>query len=501
MFSKWSSSLILSATLLIPLAGARGQTPHPPAPHVEGELLVSPRQGVSDSELEATYVGHGGKKIRTLSQIKVHQISVPAQALESIETALQKNPKVAFVEKNLIGEAQLVPNDPGYSSQWHLPQISAPQGWDISIGSTSVPIAVIDSGVDPTHPDLLQVKGYNFLYGSDPADTHDVLGHGTSVAGAAAALGNSGIGIAGVAWTNPIMPLVTVTSSNTGTVADTSSAIVYAADHGARVINISLGWTGYTSTMESAVNYAWNKGLVIVASAGNYGNNSPIYPAALNNVVSVSATDSADNLASWSTYGPTIDVAAPGVSIYTTANGGGYRSASGTSFSAPIVSGLAALIFSVNPNFTNAQVVDLIRNNTDDKGSVGFDDYYGYGRVNVYRSLLIALSTTPATTTTTTPPPTTTPPSDTTPPVVEGISMQYDGKWLTVNVSASDAQSGVAKVELYANGKLQATDSSKPYTFKLNTKPWAKGSYQIQATAYDAAGNSSSSVPATLTIQ
>jgi subtilisin family serine protease len=496
MFRKWFGTLVLSGALLIPPGIAAAQSARPHGSHVEGELLVSPRQRGADSELEAIYSGHGGKKIRTLSQINVHQISVPAHALEAIETALRRNPKVAFVEKNLIGEAQLFPNDPGFPSQWHLSQISAPQGWDISIGSTSVPIAVIDSGVDPSHPDLLQIQGHNFLYGGDPGDTRDVLGHGTSVAGAAAALGNSGIGIAGVAWINPIMPLVTVTSSNTGTIADTSAAITYAADHGARVINISLGWTAYTSTMESAVNYAWNKGLVIVASAGNYGNNNPIYPAALNNVVSVSASDSADNLASWSTYGATVDVAAPGVSIYTTANGGGYRSASGTSFSAPIVSGLAALIISVNPNFTNSQVVDLIRNNADDMGAAGFDQYFGHGRVNSYRSLLAALSTN-----TGTPPPPPPPPGDTTPPVVEAVAMQYDGKWLTVNVSASDAESGVAKVELYANGKLQATDSSKPYSFKMNTKPWAKGTYQIQAKAYDTAGNSSSSVSTTLTIQ
>jgi thermitase len=494
-------AIMLTTAVTIFPAIVNGQSGLHNDSHVPGELLVSPRQNVSDSELEFIYSGFGGKKINTLLQIGVHRISVPLHALEAIEAALRSNSKVAFVERNLIGSAQLLPNDPGFPSQWHLPQIFGPEGWDISVGSTSVPIAIIDSGVDPTHPDLFQIQGYNFLSGN--MDTHDVLGHGTSVAGTAAALGNSGAGVSGVTWTNPIMPLVTVTSSNTGTISDTSSAIMYAADHGARVINISLGWTGYTLTMESAVNYAWNKGLVIVASAGNYGSNSPIYPAALNNVVSVSATDSADNLASWSTYGPTVGVAAPGVAIYTTANGGGYHSVSGTSFSAPIVSGLAALILSVNPNFTNKQVVDMIRNNADDKGSAGFDQYFGYGRVNVYRSLLAALATspgTPPTPSTTTPPP---PPStsDTTPPVVESMVTQYDGKWLTVTVSASDAQSGIAKVDISANGKVQATDNSKPYAFKINTKPWGKGTYQIQATAYDAAGNSSSSVPATLTIQ
>ena len=124
-------------------------------------------------------------------------------------------------------------------------------------------------------------------------------------------MGNSGIGVSGVTWNNPVMPLVTVTSSNTGTVSDTSAAIIYAADHGARVINISLGWTGFTSTMQNAVNYAWNKGLVIVASAGNYASSDPIYPAALNNVAGVSATDQYDNLTGWSSYGSSVDVSAP----------------------------------------------------------------------------------------------------------------------------------------------------------------------------------------------
>jgi hypothetical protein len=298
------------------------------------------------------------------------------------------------------------------------------------------------------------------------------------------------------------MPLVTVTSSNTGTVSDTSSAIIYAADHGARVINISLGWTGVSSTMQNAVDYAWNRGLVIVASAGNNGNSSPIYPAALNNVLAVSATDSADNLASWSTYGNFVDVAAPGVSIYTTANGGGYRYASGTSFSAPIVAGLAGLIIAFNPSLSNAQVVDLIKNNTDDLGSPGFDQYFGKGRVNAYRSLLATQGTVPVAPPPPSPPSLTPPPSgDTTPPTVEAVAMQFDGKWLNLNVSASDGQTGISKVEAHVNGKLQATDSSKPFTFKLNTKPWGSGNHSIQVKAFDGAGNSSVSLPATLSIK
>jgi thermitase len=465
------------------------------SPHVPGELLIAPKAGVSDADLESQYNGHGGKKIKTLSQIKVHHIKVSAQALEAIEGALRKNPKIEYVERNLIGQGQLQPNDPDFLYQWHLPQISAPQGWDIITGSSSIVIAVIDSGVDPYHPDLMQVPGYNFL-GGDPADTRDVLGHGTAVAGAAAAMGNSGIGVSGVTWNNPVMPLVTVTSSNTGTVSDTSAAIIYAADRGARVINISLGWTGFTSTMQNAVNYAWNKGLVIVASAGNYASSDPIYPAALNNVVGVSATDQYDNLTGWSSYGSSVDVSAPGVSIYTTANGGGCRYASGTSFSSPITAGLAGLIFSLNPSLTNSQVVDLIKNNADDRGSPGYDQYYGSGRINVFASLLAASTAPPPSA----PPPPPPPSGDTTPPTVQLVTMQYDGKWVNLSVLASDDQTGVAKVEIYVDGKLQATDTSNPYTFKMNTKPWGKGAHGINAKAYDGAGNCGISAPLTLTV-
>jgi subtilisin family serine protease len=296
------------------------------------ELLVAPKAGIADAELENEYKAHGGQKIKTLSQIKVHHIKVPAHALDAIETALRKNPNVEYVEKNFIGAGGMVPNDPGYASQWHLPKISAPQGWDISTGSSNIVIAVLDSGVDPNHPDLSTklVPGYNYV--SNNNDTHDVHGHGTAVAGIAAASTNSNIGIAGVAWQNKIMPLVVFDSTGYGTYSQWISGILYAADHGAKVINMSIGGSSYCSSLQNAVNYAWNKGIVLVACAMNTGSNTPYYPAALNNVIAVSATNYYDNFASFSNYGNWIAVSAPGDGIYTTTNGGGYGSGVGTSF-------------------------------------------------------------------------------------------------------------------------------------------------------------------------
>lgn len=461
------------------------------SPHVPGELLIAPKAGVSEADLENQYKAHGGQKIKTLSQIKVHHIKVPAQALEAIEAALRKNPKVEYVEKNFIASAELVPNDPGFSGQWHLSAISSPGAWDINTGSSSVVIAVLDSGADINHPDLALnlVAGHNFLDGSNNVyDNGSNSGHGTAVSGVISATGNNGIGVSGVSWNNSIMPLVVV-QDNWATYSAIASAINYAADHGAKVINMSLGGTSYSSTLQSAVNYAWNNGLVSVAAAGNSASSTPIYPAALDNVIAVSGTDQADNLASFTSFGDWVDVAAPATPIYTTMLGGGYGSWQGTSFSAPQVAGLAGLLFSHNPSLTNQQVVDLIKNTADDLGAPGFDPYYGNGRINAYRALLAAPlpgSGTPP------PPPSATPPTpgDTTPPTVDFVSVQYDGvKWLNVNTSASDSGSGVAKVEIYVDGSLKATDTSNPYSFKFNTRPWPKGTHTIQVKAYDAAGN------------
>ncbi len=447
--------------------------------HMPGELLLMVDDEAEEEEdVQDIFNAYGAVLIRSLPQIGVHHIAVPPQAIDAVATALANNPQIKFVEKNFLAESVLVPNDPGYASQWHLPRISAPGAWDISQGSSSVSIAIVDSGVDPTHPDLAAklIPGYNFL-GSN-TDTHDVYGHGTAVAGTAAALTNDGIGGAGLAWNNTIMPLVVINSSNLATYADIASAINYAADHGAKVINLSLGGSSYSSTLQNAVNYAWSKGAVIVAAAGNNLNGANFYPAALVNVMAVSATDGNDNPASFSNFGSWIAVAAPGTAIYTTNNGGGYGSWQGTSFSTPQVSALAALILSRNGTLSNQQVVDLIKNNADDLGAAGVDPYYGYGRINAYR----ALAATPLAAQQ---------PSDTTAPTVQLTSLQYDGsRWLTANASASDTQSGVAKVELYIDNVLKATLSAAPWTFKVNVKSLAKGTHSVRAKAYDGAGNS-----------
>jgi subtilisin family serine protease len=564
VFPRYLLYLLVFFSVSFSAISSNGQDSPPPGDYVPGELLITPQQGVSDTELEAEYEGHGGKRVTKISGIETHRIKVPEPALDAIEAALKKNPKIKNVEKNFLAEGGRIPNDPGYASQWHLPKVSAPAGWDITIGSSTIRIAIIDSGVDPSHPDLIGklVPGFNFL--SDNLDTHDVKGHGTAVAGTAAAMTNSGIGVAGLAWSNSIMPLVVLNSNNYATYADIASAIIYAADHSAKVINISIGGSSYSSTLQNAVNYAWNKGLVIAASAMNNNTSTPYYPAALTNVLAVAATDKNDAKASFSNFGSWIDVAAPGTYIYTTNRGGSYGNWAGTSFSSPLVAALAALVFSKNPKLTNAQVVDLIKKNADDRGTAGFDPYFGWGRINAARTLQAA-AVTPALSVAITSPTsgstvsgivpitaaTSSPigiakvqfyvdgalkstdllspysyswnstglsgshtlvakaydvagniassspvtvsvvPPDTTPPTVKITGYAISGQYMTVTVSASDANGGkVVKVQLYVDGVLKATDTASPWSFQIYVGSWKKGSsHFLKAKAYDAAGN------------
>uniref|UniRef100_UPI003D81641A S8 family serine peptidase n=1 Tax=Trichloromonas sp. TaxID=3069249 RepID=UPI003D81641A len=444
---------------------------------VAGELLIQYKTGVSSGALAGELKQLGVTMAEELSRIKVHRIKVKEANREKIKAVLAKNPRVAFVEDNFYASAVAVPDDDMYPSQWHLPRIAAPAGWDISTGTTMVPIAVIDSGVDPSHPDLATklLPGYNFI--AYNTDTHDVKGHGTAVAGAAGALSDNGLGVSGVAWHNPIMPLVVLDANGSGPYSAIASAITWAADRGAKVINLSLAGPYASSTLQNAIDYAWAKGAVIVAAAANEATSTPYYPAACNNVVAVSASDKNDNLASFSNYGPWIDVAAPGTTIYTTSNGGSYGGWNGTSFSSPITAGLVALIWSANPLLTNAEVVDILKQGADDLGAPGFDSSFGHGRINVLNSLTLALGYAPV--------PDTQPPSVTiTAPSVAGPVNAL----VSIRVAAVD-DVGVDHVDFFVNGMILGSDQTAPYSLVWDAKTVADGWYTITAKAYDVAGN------------
>lgn len=454
---------------------------------VKGELLIRFKDGVS-KENQDKALQEGNAKIKDeISQLRIKRISVPEQTQDKVREALSHNPNVEFVENNALAEAAVLPNDPSYGSQWHFAKISAPQGWDVSTGDAAVPVTICDTGVDLTHPDLAGklLPGYNFY--DNNTNNADVQGHGTAVAGSAAAISNNGSGVAGVAWTNPIIPVRIADPTAWATYSAMAQCVTYGVDHGSRVINISYGGTSSSTTLQSAVDYAWSKNALVFASAGNSANNTPMYPAATNKVIGVTATNSSDNKASFSSFGTWVDIAAPGENIYTTSRGGGYGGHSGTSFASPITAGLAALVMSVNPKLSNQEAYDLLISNSDDLGAVGFDEYFGYGRINVARILTAAKNYVPQADSTTPNVAITVPTANAT---VSALT--------AVTATASD-NVGVTKTELYKDGTLFATDTVSPYTFSWDTTKDANGAHSLQVKAYDAAGNVGSSTNVSVT--
>lgn len=281
-----------------------------------------------------------------------------------------------------------VPNDLLYSEyQWNLPIIETTRGWKLTKGKSDVIVAVVDTGVDLKHPDLKGrlLQGYNVISPSNKP--MDDVGHGTHVAGVISAQVNNNEGIAGMTWGNKVLPVKALDSSGSGTTYSVAQGIIWAADHGAKVINLSLGNYADAQFLHEAIKYAFNKDVVIIAATGNDNTERPGYPAAYPEVLSVSATDSSLNKASFSNYGNYIDVMAPGESIASTYPNNQYAALSGTSMASPHVSALAALIRSINPDLRNTEVMDIIRKNVIDLGDKGRDKYYGYGQIDVLAAL------------------------------------------------------------------------------------------------------------------
>jgi thermitase len=383
--------------------------------YVPGEILVKFKPNLNRLGAQATLADNGLQVAGAVQPIGVLKVAVePGQELAAID-ALERDPNVLYAEPNYIAIAlDTIPNDSGYASQWGLPKIGAPSAWDITTASSNVVIAVVDTGIDLDHPDFScpgkLLGGRNFVSpGSSPNDDH---GHGTHVAGIAAACTNNVTGVAGVAWGARLMPVKVLDYRGSGTYEQVANGITYAADQGADVINLSLGGTGPNNTLSDAVEYARNRGSLVVAAAGNCGSgcwmggqyyyNPLFYPAAYPATLAVAATGSNDNWASFSEHHPYVDVAAPGVSIYSTLIDG-YGTMDGTSMATPFVSGLAALIWSLNPGLSPDQVRDIIQDTADDlqtppgEGGPGKDDYTGYGRINAGRALgtMVGLQTSP----------------------------------------------------------------------------------------------------------
>jgi subtilisin family serine protease/uncharacterized protein YhfF len=408
-------------------AGAGQAKKTPPA--VAGELLIGFKGGVTTAQQKQVLAKIGATEKRQFKQIHGALAKVRGDATATALAQLRADPRVRYAEPNFVVSADVTPNDPFFSRLWGLnnngfpvsgrwgmpdADIDAPEAWNVTTGSDAVTVAVIDTGIDYSHPDLSSQmwinpgencpgcrtdgidndgngyvddwRGWDFANGdNNPMDDN---GHGTHVAGTIGAAGNNGIGVVGVNWHVRLLPLKFLSADGTGSTADAVSAVLYAADKGATVLNNSWGGDDYSQALADAITVADTHGALFVAAAGNSGTDNdtmPTYPAsyALPNVLTVAATDNSDQLAYFSNVGrKSVDLAAPGLNIYSTWPGGTYQYMSGTSMAAPHVSGAAALAKAAFPSATGVGLKALLLESVDPLSSLSSSTATG-GRLNV----------------------------------------------------------------------------------------------------------------------
>jgi subtilisin family serine protease len=393
---------------LVVAALAQTVVPDPAAfqehPHVRehsGRLLVRPRQPTDASAESTTRVETARARlepwrVRTLQPMDIYVLQVPGDTTDlALATTLLATGDYEYAEPDwIVYPLGLEPSDPAFGNDWHLRKIEAPAAWSRTTGDGSVTIAFVDTGIDITHPDLapLLVPGLNsasYVTQAQGGDVTDINGHGTGVAGAAAAMGNNGSGACGVGWNFPIMPIRASNSPSGGAFfSDVLYGAVWAAANGAKIVSVSFAGIESDSVESTASSIKNNYGGLLVWGAGNSA-------TSLNfdrpNTTVVGSTDQNDALASDSNYGPAVDVVAPGVSVFVPSRGGGWTWVSGTSYSTPIASGVLALIWSANPSLTPDQAMTALYQSCDDLGAPGRDNTFGWGRVNAARALASVL--------------------------------------------------------------------------------------------------------------
>ena len=443
---------------------------------------------------------------------------------EDIDTLLARynnRPDVIYAEPNYIAHAFFVPNDRYYSYQWNFDNnvsggIHMEDAWEISDGSGII-IAVIDTGVAYENysqgfsdyylaPDLastLFVQGYDFVNN----DTHpnDDEGHGTHVTGTIAQSTNNNAGVAGIAYGASIMPIKVLGSSGSGSYADIADGVRYAADNGAHIINLSLGGPVTTTYLEEALAYAYGKGVIIVAAAGNNGTNSIAYPAAHDEyVIAVGATRFDETRAPYSDYGSSLDIMAPGGDTTVDQNGDGYGDGilqqtfgritsrfgyyfySGTSMASPHVAAVAALVMSHGNATTPLDVREALESTAKDLGAPGRDNLHGYGLLDAVASLAWNGGAPIE------PPP---PPEQVDDPPTISITSPENGSMIsgsvTISVTALDDE-GVASVDFYADGALVSSDTTFPYEALWNSTGVSDDWHLLSAMVTDNAAQTAS---------
>ena len=498
---------------------AAGQEPAAQlATTVLDEVIVQFKPQATRARRDAIVARRGARVLRRLESIDRVRLATGA-ALDAEILALENDPDVEAVQPNFIREVTLVPNDPYWTSNslWGLLKIQAPSAWTISTGSPQVVVADIDTGVNYNHPDLSgnmwrnpgeiagngiddDANGYvDDVYGIDPyngdSDPMDDHSHGTHTAGTIGAVGNNGVGVAGVNWNVRILACKAFNASGSGTDSVAIECFNYITALKNKGINIrvsSNSWggarsAGFPSAMKSAIDAAGNAGIVNAFAAGNAGTNNdstPFDPASIDSasIVSVAASDSLDNRASFSNYGATsVDLAAPGVSILSTGLTG-YVTKSGTSMATPHVAGVAALVSGLKPGLTPAGIRTLLMNSVDLRPAWSSVVASG-GRLNAYIAALDAGGDIAPTVSLTSP--------------LNGSTFTAPAT-TTVTASASDADGTVSKVDFYANGVLIGSDTTSPYSALWSDI--SAGQYAITAIATDDRQFTTTSAAASVTV-
>jgi hypothetical protein len=444
---------------------------------IEDELVLLAKAGTDTDEITELLTEHGATLIRSLSDDNLYLIGVDPAERDATRTALALSALVEDVTENLEYRVTETPDDSRYPRQWYLEAIGAPAAWDISTGDEEVIVAVLDTGVETGHPDLLanRLDGWNTHNNNTDAD--DNHGHGTRVAGIIAAAGNNGNGIASLAWESKILPVRIADDNGLSTSFNITAGMRWAVANGARVINISFAPLYWDTLVAREARLTRLAGALVVIASGNNGKASRA--SGSDEILFVGATDDDDRVADFSNAGPYLDLVAPGVEIYTTIRNGRYGPVSGTSFAAPIVSGVAALIFSVNPSLRPVTVEEILLEAAVDLGTRGRDDTYGHGRVDAAAALRLARDVRAAT--------------DTVVPIV-AITSPSNGATLRsrteVVVRATD-RGGVADVLLWVDDVALGSDPLSPHEFLLNPTRYASGTHTLTAVAVDEHGNAS----------
>jgi len=347
-------------------------------------VAVTFKAGITRARIAAVISDAGGTLEQAIPKIHAYLVGVEPEQRAQVLASLQSSSAVASASKEPISEAfDTSPDDTDWPQQDGLRLAGFPKAWDVTQGSSRIVVAVIDTGVDANHPDLrgALVPGWDFVGNdADPSDDH---GHGTAVAGVVAARANNHVGGAGICWRCLVMPIKVLDSKGSGDDTVIAAGIVWATDHGARVINLSLGGPGSSIELANALAYASAKGAIVVAAAGNAGVTTQFYPAADPHAVSVAATTVADGRYSWSNFGSWVRLAAPGCNVAPIL-GDGYGTFCGTSSATPVVAGLVALELSAQPAATAHEAEDALA-----RAAVPLPAFVQYGRIDAGKTLAL----------------------------------------------------------------------------------------------------------------